>query len=262
MTRPRCAFALTLLLAGTGGACSNHVNVGSSLLWFAQHETGDFTEWTAGSKGGYSADAPDTSVVISTDFAHSGTQSVKLTNGAPAAQVNGAPPPYETGRLWRQDDFPEAAYYSAWYYLPQAYQTTVDWRVMEFQVPDAGDGGTNGFLMDVDLRSLANGDLIIDLFDHRAPYLRSPTAEPALPIPIAQWFQIEVFYRNVGDDTGRFTLWLDGQVNYDIQRPFGLSSTVYWSPCSSTEGISPTPSDLYVDDAAVSLVRVGPTGRL
>jgi hypothetical protein len=262
MTRPRCTFALMPLLVATGAGCSNHVNVENSLLWFAEHETGDFTEWTAGSNGGYSADTPDTSAVISTDFAHSGTHSVKLTNGAPATLVNGASPPYETARLWRQDDFPEEAYYSAWYYLPQAYQTTADWRIMEFQVPGTVDGGTNGLLIDVDLRSLAGGDLIIDLFDHRAPYLRSPTAEPALPVSIAKWFQIEVFYRNVGDDTGRFTLWLDGRINYDIQRPFGLSSTTYWSPCSSTEGLSPTPSDLYVDDATVSLVRVGPTGTL
>ena len=262
MTLLSRTFASMLLLAVTAGGCSNHVNVGSSLLWFAEHETNDFTEWTAGSRGGYMADAPDTSAVISTDFAHSGTHSVKLTNGASATQVNGAPPPYETAFLWRQDDFPQDAYYSAWYYLPQATQTTADWRIMEFQVPDTGDGGTNGFLIDVDLRSLADGDLIIDLFDHRTPYLRSPTAEPALPVPIARWFQIEVFYRNVGDGTGRFTLWLDGRINYDLQRPFGLSSTTYWSLCSSTEGLSPTPSDLYVDDAAVSLLRIGPTDTL
>ena len=262
MTNLRHSIQLTLLLVVGVAGCSNRVNVGDSLLWFAQHETGDFTEWTAGLKGGYSAPDPDTAAVVSTDFAHSGTHSVKLTNGASSAQVNGAPPPYETARLWRQDDFPEQAYYSAWYYLPQAYQTSADWRIMEFQVPGTGDGGTDGLLMDVDLRSLPGGDLILDLFDHRAPYLRSPTAEPALPVPIAQWFQIEVFYRNVGDDTGRFTLWLDGRINYDIQRPFGLSSATYWSPCSSTEGLSPTPSDLYVDDAAVSLVRVGATGTL
>jgi hypothetical protein len=262
MTNLRHSIQLTLLFVVGVAGCSNRVNVGDSLLWFAQHETGDFTEWTAGLKGGYSAPDPDTAAVVSTDFAHSGTHSVKLTNGASSAQVNGAPPPYETARLWRQDDFPEQAYYSAWYYLPQAYQTSADWRIMEFQVPGTGDGGTDGLLMDVDLRSLPGGDLILDLFDHRAPYLRSPTAEPARPVPIAQWFQIEVFYRNVGDDTGRFTLWLDGRINYDIQRPFGLSSTTYWSPCSSTEGLSPTPSDLYVDDAAVSLVRVGPNGTL
>jgi hypothetical protein len=263
MTRLGLARAATLfaIVAG-GGGCSTHVNVGSSLFWFAQHETGDFTEWYADSKGGYSAAPPVTSVVISTDFAHSGTHSVKLSNATPATEINGAPPPYGTAALYRQDDFPPAAYYSAWYYLPQAYTTSTDWTIMQFQVPPTGDGGSNGLLIDVDLRSLANGDMILDIFDHRGQYLRSPTAEPALPVPIATWFQIEVFYNNIGNDTGRFTLWLNGQVNYDIQRPFGLNSTTYWSPCSSTEGLTPTQSDLYLDDAAVSLVRVGPNGAL
>ena len=254
MKRSALLTTLVLALASGGWGCSPRVDVGSSLRWFAQHETGDFSEWTAGYKGGCSADPPDTSVVISTDVAHSGTHSVKLANAAPSV--------YETARLWRQDDYPQEAYYSAWFYLPQAYRTTEDWTIMQFQVPPSGDAGTNGLLVDVDLRSLPGGEMILDVFDHRGQYLRSPTAEPALPVPIAAWFQIEVFYRNVGDDTGRFTLWLDGQVNYDIHRPFGLSSVTYWSPCSSSEGLSPTQSDLYVDDAAVSLVRVGPTGAL
>jgi hypothetical protein len=253
---------MLLAIIASGGGCSTHVDVGSSLLWFAQHETGDFTEWYAASKGGYSAEAPVTSVVVSTLFAHSGTHSVQLANATTSTQVNGAPPPDGTAALYRQDDFPPGAYYSAWYYLPQSYQTSTDWTIMQFRYPPNGDAGTGGLLVDVDLRSLANGDMILDVFDHREQYLRSPTAEPALPIPIAKWFQIEVFFNNIGNDSGRFTLWLNGQVNYDIQRPFGLNSTTIWSPCSSTEGLTPTQSDLYVDDAAVSLVRVGPNGAL
>jgi hypothetical protein len=42
----------------------------------------------------------------------------------------------------------------------------------------------------------------------------------------------------------------------------GLSSTMYWSPCSSTEDLSPLDSVIYVDDAAVSLVRMTPAGTL
>jgi hypothetical protein len=253
----RAAVALALVAIASGGSgCSPQINIGSSLLWSARHETADFTEWTAASKGGFSADTPDTAVVISTDVAHSGTHSVKLTNGAPATYV----PAYETARLWRQDDFPTEAYYSAWFYLPQLFETTADWIVMQLSVPSIGDAAAAGQLIDIDLRSVPAGDMILTVYDHRAAYLRSPSADPALPVPIAQWFQIELFYRNVGDDSGQLTLWLDGQVNYDIHRPFGLSSTTYWSVCSSTEGLTPTVSDLYIDDAAVSLVRVGPSG--
>ena len=181
MKRSALLTTLVLALASGGWGCSPRVDVGSSLRWFAQHETGDFSEWTAGYKGGCSADPPDTSVVISTDVAHSGTHSVKLANAAPSV--------YETARLWRQDDYPQEAYYSAWFYLPQAYRTTEDWTIMQFQVPPSGDAGTNGLLVDVDLRSLPGGEMILDVFDHRGQYLRSPTAEPALPVPIAAWFQ-------------------------------------------------------------------------
>lgn len=254
MSRSILTTTLILLALASGGACATRVNVGNSLLWVAEHETADFTEWTAGMKGGYSADAPDTSAVISTDVAHSGSHSVRLANAAPTV--------YETARLWREDSFPEEVYYSAWYYLPQTYRTTEDWTIMQFTVPPGGDGGTDGLLIDVDLRSLPGGDMILDIYDHRAPYLRSPTAEPAQPVPIGRWFQIEVFYRNVGDSSGRFILWLDGQKNYDIGRPFGLSSTTRWSPCSSTVGLLPAASTLYVDDAAISLVQVGPAGTL
>ena len=36
---------------------------------------------------------------------------------------------YEDAHLWRQDDYPVSAYYSAWFYLPRAYQTTADWSI-------------------------------------------------------------------------------------------------------------------------------------
>ncbi len=179
-------------------ACNSRLNLGSSILWSARHETGDLSEWTQGGKGGTAADtpdSPDTSLAISTDFAHSGRYSVKLTNGAVST--------YEDAHLWREDDYPVEAYYSAWFYLPRAYQTTADWSIIQFQVPTTDDSGVVGQLLDIDLRSLPDGDLILSVYDHRAAYLRSPTPDPAILVPIGQWFQIETFYRNVNDDSGR-----------------------------------------------------------
>lgn len=250
-------FALISLLLAVPAlpACNPRLNLGSGILWSAQHETGDLSEWTADRKGGTEAGPPtdpDTSLAISTDYAHSGRYSVKLTNGAVSA--------YEDTHLWREDNYPVEAYYSAWFYLPRAYQTTADWSIVEFQVPTE-DGGV-GQLLDIDLRSLPTGDLILSVYDHRPAYLRSPTPDPAIPVPIGQWFQIEALYRNAADDSGEVAIWMDGQLNYDLHRPFGASSTVYWTVCSKTEGLSPAESTIYVDDAAVSLVRVTPAGTL
>ncbi|HEX3903823.1 MAG TPA: heparin lyase I family protein [Polyangia bacterium] len=247
--------ALALLAAALAlPACNSRLNLGSGILWSARHETGDLSEWTEGGKGGTEADAPNTSLAISADFAHSGRYSVKLTNGAVST--------YEEAHLWREDSYPPEAYYSAWFYLPRAYQTTDDWSIMQFQVPTTGDSGVIGQLLDIDLRSLPSGDLILSVYDHRAAYLRSPTPDPAILVPVGQWFQIEAFYRNVNDDSGEVAVWLDGQLNYDLHRPFGSNSTVYWTVGSRTEGLSPAESVIYVDDAAVSLVRVTPTGDI
>ncbi len=248
----RCALALLAVALGTP-ACNSRLNLGSSILWSARHETGDLSEWTQGGKGGTSADAPDTSLEISTDVAHSGRYAVKLTNGAVSM--------YEDAHLWRVDDYPVDAYYSAWFYVPRAYQTTADWSIVQFQVPTA-DASVVGQLLDIDLRSLPDGDLILSVYDHRGAYLRAPTPDPAIPVPIGQWFQIETYYRNAADDTGEVAVWLDGQLNYDLRRPFDANGTVYWTVGSKTYGLSPAESVIYVDDAAVSLARVTPTGDL
>lgn len=246
-----CARAL-LAVALAAPACSPRLNLGNSVLWSARHETGDLGEWTQGGLGGTAADLPDTSLAISTDVAHSGRYSVKLTNGAVSV--------YEDAHLWREDDYPVSAYYSAWYYLPRAYQTTADWSIMQFQVPTA-DGGVVGQLLDVDLRSLPDGDLILSVYDHRAAYLRTATPDPAIPVPVGRWFQIEAYYRNADDESGEIAIWLDGQLNYDLHRPFG-TTPIYWTVCSKTYGLSPAESTIYVDDAAVSLARVTPAGEL
>jgi hypothetical protein len=154
--------------------------------------------------------------------------------------------------LWRQDDFPKEAFYSAWYYLPRAYQTKVDWTIMQFRTPTDNPDRLGQFL-DVNMRSLPGGELILSIYDHRAQYLRLPTADPAVVIPVQRWFQVEVFFRNAPDATGRFTLWVDGKLNYDIaSRPMAPIPTVYWTPCSITSDLTPTQSEIYVDDAAIS----------
>jgi hypothetical protein len=236
-------------------ACGRRLDLGSDVVWSATHEAGDLGEWSTGAPGGSTADPPDTSVELSTDFAHSGSHSVKLTNGA-IGEVRAA-------RLWRQDDFPSGAFYSVWYYLPRAYQTKVEWIIQQFRTPTDDPAVISQFL-DVSMRSLPGGELILTIYDHRPQYLRLPTADPAVLVPVGRWFQVQVFFRNAPDATGRFTLWLDGKLNYDIVgRPMAPSiSTVYWTPCSITSDTSPTQSEIYVDDAAVSFDWLPPRAAL
>jgi hypothetical protein len=249
-------FRLATLVAGAVAlcGCDPRIDLGSQILWSARHETGDLSEWTIDGQGGSAADPPVTTIAATTEVAHGGAFSVKLTNAAADD--------FDASRVWRQAAYPTDAYYSAWYYLPQAYTTPVTWTIMQFRTPSSQDPSVISYLLDVDIRSLPGGELILSIFDHRAPYLRSPTPPTALPLPIGRWFQVEALYRNFPDDRGRFVLWLDGQLNYDIERPFGISTTVYWSPCSSSHDLSPPDATIYVDDAAVSLARLTPAGSL
>jgi hypothetical protein len=234
--------------------CAPRLDLGSDLLWSARHETGDLSEWSADMKGGSSADTPDTSLALSADYAHSGGHSVKLANAA----VSNA----EEVRLWRTDQFPQAAYYSAWFYLPRAYQTMDDWTIMQLRNPLPSDPTTISLLLDVDLRSLPSGDLILSVYDHRPDYLRAATPDPAVSVPVGEWFQVQAFFDASSGADGRFVLWLNDHLLYDLSRPFNVGGTVYFSVCSAGHALSPTDSAIYVDDAAVSLTRVGPDAAL
>jgi hypothetical protein len=241
-------------LALAVGACGRRIELGSQIIWEARHETGDLSEWIADGEGGSAADAPMAAVAATTDLAHGGAYSVKLSN---AAITDAA-----ASRVWRESPFPTDGYYSAWYYIPEPYALTAVWTIMQFKAPDASDASIKRYVIDIDVRSLPGGELILSLYDHRAPYLRSPTPPTAMVVPIGRWFHVEALFRNFSDDRGRLVIWLDGQVNYDIARPFGINSTVYWSPCSSSYGFSPAESAIYLDDAAVSLVQLTPAGLL
>ncbi|HXJ21381.1 MAG TPA: heparin lyase I family protein [Polyangia bacterium] len=250
----RSAGLLLLVSSVAGPACAPRLDLGSDLLWMARHEGGDLGEWTAGDKGGSWADTPDTSIAVSTEYAHSGRYSVKLSNAAVSS--------YEEVRLWRTDQFPQAAYYSAWYYLPRAYQTTDDWTIMQLRAPLPDDRTTISQLLDVDLRSLPMGDLILSVYDHRPQYLRAATPDPAVVVPIGSWFQVQAYLDYSSGADGRFALWLNGQPIYDLPRPFNLAGTVYFSACSVSQALSPTDSAIYLDDAAVSLTPVDPQTTL
>jgi hypothetical protein len=246
--------ARALLIVVAIGACDRRIELGSQILWEARHETGDLSEWIADGQGGSAADAPMAAISATTEVAHGGAYSLKLTN---AAVVDSA-----TSRVWRESPYPPDAYYSAWYYIPQAYTLGAVWTIMQFRAPDVNDPSVKRYLVDLDIRSLPGGEMILSVYDHRVPYLRSPTPPTAMVLPIGRWFQVETRFRNFSDDRGRITVWLDGQVNYDIERPFGVHSTVHWSPCSSSHDFSPAESAIYVDDAAVSLARLTPEGWL
>jgi len=248
---------LCVLFVGFLEGCQR-LDVGSDVLWTSLFERDDLTEWTNTMGGGAIAypDASDT-VVASSDRPHHGIYSARLTVTAGADGVQ------QNAGLTRAGGLPVSAYYSAWYYLPQTVSVGAFWTIFKFRMRSVvDDPNSAGELYDVDLVNLPTGEMTLQLFDHRtgAPV---PLDLPNRVVPVGVWFQIESFYRNANDDTGRLTSWLDGQQIIDVSN-HAMSPTpwVEWDVVSVAANLTPSMVGIFVDDCAVSESRVGPNGTI
>ena len=115
-----------------------------------------------------------------------------------------------------------------------------------------------------DLVNTAQGELAVALFDHRMTGL-FPLSTKDPVVPVSAWFQLEAYYRNAPDASGQLTIWLFDDTRglrqiYDVSGPMAPNSWVEWDAVNVGENLTPTPTVLNIDDCAVSLSRVGPTG--
>jgi len=248
--RPAHAAIVLVLLGG----CGDRLDVGSDLLWTALFEHGNFDEWTSDDQGGAQAfPTPPNLIEISNERVHRGASAAKLTIDVPdgAAQGNSA--------LTRSGTLPVEAYYSAWYYLPRTIGVSGFWVIFKFRQQDQA---TMDELFDLDLINLPSGEMSLQLYDHRRQATIPLDATDPV-VPVSRWFQIEAFYRNAQDATGRVTFWLDGQPILDLRNQ-AMASTpfVEWNVSSIGENLNPSTPVLYVDDCAVSRSRVGPGGMI
>lgn len=250
MSGARC-FPLFALAALAG--CGPRLDVGSDVLWTGLFEGGTFDEWTADSAGGAQAyPMPPNLIEVTTERVRSGRYAAKLTvDGTPGSEHGSA----SLGR--HGAPLPTAAYYSVWYYLPRSITVGDYWVIFKFRQEDQA---TMNELFDLDLVNLDTGEMSLQLYDHhRQADLPLDVVNPV--VPVGQWFQIEAFYRNTQDDTGRLTFWLDGRQIIDVaHQPMAPTPWVEWYACSIVQNLTPSTAVLYVDDAAVSGTRVGPNG--
>ncbi len=276
-------------LACLGLGCDRVVDLGTDIVWSTDFESDGLSAWSrAPGTGGVYRVAGNPTIAASSEQAHSGITSVKITS----AGTNAFPAPYAPGgaALYKFGELPSEGYYSAWYFVPRAVPAAVNWNIVRFGYPagpDAGtpllpmgsaaaqatvDGGgadagaqTPGApafaeLFDVRLRYQPSGDTTVVLFDHRPAYREESMPTPVPIVPIGRWFQLELFYRNAGDGSGHLSVWLEGTLIYDVARPMSTSPTIYFAVGSLIE--DGTPAELFVDDAVVSWSRVTPSGVL
>lgn len=248
-----------------------------SVLWSADMETGDNTQWYAPSTGptGDYGGSPENSGVASdtasTTFAHAGTYSLKLQISTPNSPTSGV-------RMfrWKESRENRGAYYSVWMYIPTLYTLTGDpatgHYVNLFQFKSSSeDHSLNtpvwGFYIDdshagqwyIKAGWGAGGTTLAGPHAGDPVSIKSYTQTIAA-LPIGQWVHIEAYMYQANDYTGHLTLWQDGVQLFDFSNVItGYSSCNYnawctdigWSVNLYSDGLTPDPAVIYIDDASI-----------
>jgi len=245
-----------VLLAAASVGCGPTLDLGSNVMWATDHESGELDDWYADGKGGLlPTDGANSPVEIADSPAHSGRYSLKMTDLAMSDS--------EGPGIYRELSSPPDAYYSAWYYLPRLYQTNSQWTIQKFRSRSDSNPNVISHGHDLNLRTLPGGQVVLYVFSHDPEYLQAPLSDPPAFVPVETWFHVEVLFSPRMDETGKLMVWLDDRLVYDLsQRRTTGSDDVLWNPCNIGEDIQPAPPILYLDDAAISLVRVTRKGKL
>ena len=89
---PRRVFGSAFAAALLGLGCNSQLDLGSDLLWAADHESGDLGQWIEGANGGARLPSADSSIEVSAESAHRGVGRPAWTQHAvagPASESSG-----------------------------------------------------------------------------------------------------------------------------------------------------------------------------
>jgi hypothetical protein len=249
----RLALAGCAVLVGAG--CGRQVNLGdigdgaASILWSATFEVGDLSEWAADGHGGVLVDGAPMPPSATLTVAHHGRY-------AGMATVTPVPGTASINYLYRNQPNLPAAYYSAWFYLASSF-TVKGWlSLMHFNNSSSGDGKNLSAAWDLNLYPRPDGSLIAHLYNYVA--VNNLEQAVPVPVPIATWVHFEVFLRKAADATGEVAVWQDGVSILD-RRNVATAATdwMQWDAGASSNDVTPPTAVVYVDDAAISLSRLG-----
>ena len=234
--------------------CSDQLELGSDLVWSADTESADLSQWAAVQSDAVLLPSAESSVEVTSEQRHGGRSAVALVN--PANWDNEEAGPELVHDVGAVDD----AYYSAWFLLPVDYQLQPSLTFLQLKSRDVSTGELlNG--EQLQLRSLAGGGYVLQVFHNSAGFLLEPVAEQAPHVVAGAWFHVEARYQPRSG--GQLRVWLNGTLAYDLDgRPAPAGTGVVLSACNVAETASPAPLTLFVDDAAVSASQVTPSGQL
>lgn len=212
------------------------------VIWSANQESGDLSEWTAGQKGESVFNTGTGRVEVSQDVAHGGRFSLKMSIQGAAGQTEGA-------RAFRWSENQEEAYYSVWFYIPQTYKPVQWWSIFQFKSVTTESDPM--WMVDIDNRP--DGSMYLYLWD--AIDGRSFTPRHQIDLPVGRWFLLTAYFRRERDGTGRIALWQGTTLLYDIDHVRTVTGdSVHWGICNYTDNIAPPDVTIYADDAEIRTV--------
>src|SRR5690606_11065271 len=117
--------------------------------------------------------------------------------------------------------------------------------------------------VELKLRSLPTGELLLYLFNSEPDVLQPPLSKPPSYVPNARWVHFEALYRRAIDHSGRFHFWMDGKPLFRFEgwrtAEFDNLLWAVFNPPESADGDSQA---VYIDDLTISRLEVTPSGML
>jgi hypothetical protein len=250
------------VLGAGAGACEPAVAVGARLCTTSLGEGGAMPNpgqpvtvpWKTGFEDGFCEYAQPQGFCFATGSASYDLVTSPVHSGryAAAFSVRGDVDGGSQVRCVQQGAFPSAAYYGAWYYIPEFAQNSGNWNLVHFQGGDGG-GQTLHNVWDVSLVNLSDGGLRVNLKDYLTDV--SPDAAAIPPMPIGQWVHLEVYFKRAKGTTGEISMWQDGVQVADLDGVVTDDSDWgQWYVGNLVSALAPPASTVYVDDVEISLV--------
>ena len=151
-------------------------------------------------------------------------------------------------RCVRQGELPTAAYYGAWYYIPEAITPSDNWNLFHFR-SGLDLTATRGEI-DVSLVAAEQG-LRLAVFGMNHTPIGGASAAP--PVPVGSWFHVQLFLKQASDMTREVALYQDGeQVFEKTNQPTDDAGLSQWYVGNLANDLSPSAATLYVDDVTIS----------
>jgi hypothetical protein len=235
--------------------CASGTSLGASgVLWSAAMETGDMREWyqpcardgPCVNEWGGQFNSGHAVSQASRDVAHTGQYSAKLTISTPSTAGV---------RLFRWGETHQYSnlYFSVWYYFPRRYDTPAGWwAVMQWKSRTSSQN--DPFFM-VNVGNRPNGNMYLYMYEWQTDVSYSQSIRD---LPVAQWVHVEAFYRCAADGTGKVTVWQDGVHILEARNVNTryANGDCQWSLANYSDQVTPSPTVIYIDDAAISTTRI------